>query len=176
MNFFIKDSNGNDLRIFATTIESTEKDYDAEKTSSSATTTSTEAITELTTLGTTTEEIDGTPMYPGITEQDFSTENYYEDIKDDDATLASTTTDITKTSKTTTTTASTTTTPTTTTLTTTVMMETSSYLVTTVSSIVTEKLGDWIWTQWSECSKTCGHGLQRRVKHCSKGKPSFVLI
>ena len=166
MNSFIKDSNGNDLRIFAKTIERTEKDYDAEKTSSSATTTSTEAITEITTLGTTTEEIDGTPMYPGITEQDFSTENYYEDIKDDDATLASTTT--TSTTRTPTTT--------TTTLATTVMMETSSDLVTTVSSIVTEKLGDWIWTQWSECSKTCGNGLQRRVKHCSKGKPSFVLI
>ena len=43
MNSFIKDSNGNDLRIFAKTIERTEKDYDAEKTSSTATTTSTEA-------------------------------------------------------------------------------------------------------------------------------------
>ena len=164
----IKDSNGNDLRIFATTIERTEKDYDAEKITSSSATTSTEAITEITTLGTTTEEIAETPMYPGITEKDFTTENYYDDIKDDDTTITLTTTQITETSTTTTTT-TTTTTPTTST--TTVMMKTSSDLVTTLSSMVTEKIGDWIWTQWSECSKTCGHGLQRRVKHCSKGKP-----
>ena len=173
MDSSIKDSNGNDLRIFATTIERTEKDYDAEKTTSSSATTSTEAITEITTLGTTTEEIAETPMYPGITEKDFTTENYYDDIKDDDTTITLTTTQITETSTTTTTT-TTTTTPTTST--TTVMMKTSSDLVTTLSSMVTEKIGDWIWTQWSECSKTCGHGLQRRVKHCSKGKPSIIAI
>ena len=110
-------------------------------------------------MGTTTEEIDGTPMYEGITEKEFSTVNYYEDIKDDDTT---TTTETSKTITTISTTA--------------VMMETSSDLVITVSSMVTEKMGDWIWTQWSECSKTCGNGLQRRVKHCSKGKPLFVVI
>ena len=107
-------------------------------------------------MGTTTEEIDGTSMYERITEKEVSTVNYYEDVKDDDTTT-------TETSKTTTAI-----------ITATVMMETSSDSVTTVS-MVTGKMSDWIWTQWSECSKTCGHGLQRRVMHCSKGRSSFLV-
>ena len=33
--------------------------------------------------------------------------------------------------------------------------------------------GDWIpWSEWSECSRTCGDGLQLRNRTCSNPVPS----
>ena len=160
------------MKISSTIVERTEKDYDAQHPSS--TTTTKETIIASTTLATSTEENAETPMYEGITDKDFSTVDYYEDINNGDTTTDFTTTESSKTlkttstKKTTTTSDAITTTPTTTS-TTTLAMETE-------QSSSDLKMGDWIWTQWSECSKTCGQGLQRRVKHCSEGKLSFFII
>ena len=164
------------MKISSTIVERTEKDYDKEKL---PTTTEKQTIIDSTTLPTTTEENAETPIYPGITEKDFSTVNYYEDINNGDFTNGITTTELTETSISTTTTSTsstTSTTSTTSTSTSTEEQQSSTDMMTTVSSVVTEKMGDWFWTQWSDCSKTCGHGLQRRVKHCSQGKLSFVFI
>ena len=149
------------MKISSTYLEHTGKDYDA--------------IIETTTLATTTEENAETPMYPGgITEGDFSTVNYYEDINNGDATNAITTTESSKTLKTTSTTKTTSTSETITTTPTTT--STTTFAVEPEQPSSDLKMGDWIWTQWSDCSKTCGQGLQRRVKHCSQGKFSFFII